>query len=121
MLCYSFGHMMDSDRMKRASKEDIARSCLAMVTYNISSLARLNAEKLVSVFILLWLFYWQVILIPIFYWLSILVPRFLLAVDTHTEISIGGQYLFRDFYWLFILILKLLLAVNAHTEISIGR
>lgn len=44
----SFGHMMDPERVKSASKADLARSCLAMITYNISSLARLNAEKQVS-------------------------------------------------------------------------
>ena len=74
VLSYSFGHMMDSDRMKRASKEDIARSCLAMVTYNISSLARLNAEKLVSVSICQ----------PF-----VVISRFLLAANTRNEIFIG--------------------------------
>ncbi|KAF6029252.1 PANK2 [Bugula neritina] len=45
LVASSFGHMMDPEKSKAASKADLARSCLAMVTYNISSLARLNAEK----------------------------------------------------------------------------
>ncbi|XP_067935692.1 pantothenate kinase 3-like [Watersipora subatra] len=46
LVASSFGYMMDPERMKSASTADMARSCLAMITYNISSLARLNAEKL---------------------------------------------------------------------------
>lgn len=44
----SFGHMMHPEKLATASKADLARSCLAMITYNISSLAKLNAQGLVS-------------------------------------------------------------------------